>query len=217
MKKVMSGIILFSFLFLVKINGQKIETNLLNQEYWKIEAEFPDSTFFNWNNKKVKMDSKGGVTLWLNQKLKGHYIIEYDRKINLTDSYFPRISDINQFWNAQLSNDYSFNTNGRFSNYDNFQMMYFGFGGNSNKTTRFRYYNGQGERVLLKEYLDKQHLINSTKIYHIKTEVNKNQTSVWINNVLYFQDSSTKLNSGYFGLRMTWSSQTISNFKITKF
>ena len=41
---------------------------------------------------------------------------------------------------------------GRFPNYHGLRLYYVGYGGNMNKTTRFRRYSGTGERPLLPEH-----------------------------------------------------------------
>jgi rhamnogalacturonan endolyase len=87
-------------------------------------------------------------------------------------------------------------------------------GGNTNSTTRFRKYEGNGERTLLQEYTDASHLLKPNKNYHIKIEVLNGITSFWVDGICYFNyKDPSPLSEGYFGFRSTWSRQEISNFR----
>jgi rhamnogalacturonan endolyase len=98
--------------------------------------------------------------------------------------------------------------------YDSLQLYYVGMGGNTNSTTRFRKYEGNGERTLLQEYTDASHLLKPNKNYHIKIEVLNGITSFWVDGICYFTYKDTSpISEGYFGFRSTWSHQEISNFK----
>lgn len=183
---------------------------------WAIELQDKAASSIKPYGDSLLIDSKAGATVWLKKKLSGNIVIEYDRKVLMNDSVLnKRLSDVNQFWMAtDLGNKDPFHFSGRFADYDQLSLYYFGFGGNSNKTTRFRKYQN-GNRTLLKEYKDKAHLLISDKTYHIKTAVVGNHVLVWIDGQLYFNYTDNKvLGEGYFGFRLTWSAQLISNFVV---
>lgn len=165
---------------------------------------------------KLVIDTRGGVTVWLNKQLKGNILIEFDRKVIVADGENDRLSDLNMFWMASDShNPEFFSRTGVFEEYDSLLLYYAGIGGNNNTTTRFRKYTGDGTRLLLQEYDDPEHLLSPDHTYHIKIEVFEDVTSLWVDGVLYFTFSDpSPLLEGYFGFRSTWSHQEISNFRV---
>lgn len=190
--------------------------NGLDSGKWIAEiAPQPASKVYVRNGKLV-LDTKGGVTVWLNMPLSGNYIIEYDRRVILDSGVNDRLSDLNQFWAASdMRNDHLFTRDGVLERYDSLQLYYVGMGGNTNKTTRFRKYQGNGERTLLQEYTDASHLLQPNKTYHIKTVVQNGATSFWVDGVCYFTYTDpTPLRKGYFGLRSTKSRQEVDNVVI---
>jgi rhamnogalacturonan endolyase len=188
----------------------------LNSKTWiaEIEPSAGNSVVYTKNNALV-LDTKRGVTVWLNQYLHGNIQIEFDRKVLVDSGKNDRLSDFNQFWMAtDPHNKNLFTRNGKFEAYDDLQLYYVGMGGNTNKTTRFRKYDG-GQKPLIKGYLDKQHLLLPNKIYHIKIMVKDKVTSFWVDDVCYFSYADPKpLTGGYFGFRSTWSRQEIKDLKI---
>ena len=190
----------------------------LNAKTWIAEIEpKPNaiSKVYTSNNALI-IDTKGGVTVWLNKLLKGNIQIEYDRQVLVDTGKNDRLSDFNQFWMAtDPHNANLFTRNGKFEAYDNLQLYYVGMGGNTNKTNRFRKYLVNGTKPIIKEYLDAPHLLKANTVYHIKTIVNKGVTSFWVNGECYFTYTDPQpLISGYFGFRSTWSRQEIKNLKI---
>lgn len=187
----------------------------LDTSEWVIEKEAIDGSSVYVHQGSLFLDTKGGVTVWLNKKLSGNVEIEYTRKVVVDSGKNDRLSDVNQFWMAKdPANPNLFTRNGKFEEYDNLSLYYLGFGGNTNKTTRFRKY-GNGKRALLNEYLDKEHLLLPDHEYKIKTVIQDGVTRVWVDGKLYvdFADPSP-LKEGYFGFRSTWSRQEIKDLKI---
>jgi rhamnogalacturonan endolyase len=187
----------------------------LDETVWIPEiAPLPDSKVYCMDNKLV-LDTKGGVTVWLNKLLKGNLIIEFDRKVIMEGGNNDRLSDLNIFWMAKdPRNADLFKRNGVFERYDSLRLYYAGMGGNNNTTTRFRKYEGDGIRTLIKEYLDNDHLLKPGHVYKIKIVVKDGITSFWVDGNLYFTfKDSSPLRDGYFGFRSTWSHQEISNFR----
>jgi len=162
------------------------------------------------------LDTKGGVTVWLNNKLSGNIRIEYTRKVLVDSSTNDRLSDLNSFWMAtDPRNDNLFTRKGVLESYDSLRLYYVGMGGNSNSTTRFRKYDGTGERILIKEYRDSAHLLQANKIYHIMIEVKDKIVRYWVNGEMFFEYTDPfPLKEGYFGFRSTKSRQAIDNIKI---
>jgi len=189
----------------------------LDSNIWIPEiAPLPDSYVYTQNQKLV-LDTKGGVTVWYNKPLSGNFSIEFDRRVIVGNGKNDRLSDLNCFWMASdLRNPNLFTRNGVLEKYDSLQLYYVGMGGNSNSTTRFRKYEGNGERTLLKEYKDALHLLIPNHTYHIKIVAKKGITSFWVDGVCYFTyNDPSPLRQGYFGFRSTWSHQEISRFSYT--
>jgi rhamnogalacturonan endolyase len=183
---------------------------------WVIEmAPLRGSAVYTKDNKLV-LDTRGGVTVWLNLLLKNNIRIEYDRKVLMAGEGNDRLSDLNNFWMASdPRNKNLFTRNGVLESYDSLQLYYVGMGGNSNKTTRFRKYAGNGERRLLQEYTDSTHLLQANKVYHIAIVVKDGVTSYWVDGRRYFfYNDPAPLKEGYFGFRSTKSHQEISGFKV---
>jgi hypothetical protein len=188
----------------------------LDTTEWLTEIDpAPDDAVFSKNG-KLTMDTKSGVTVWLNKLLEGNIQIEYKRTVLVNGNTNDRLSDLNQFWMAtDPRNSMLFKRNGVFSQYDSLQLYYVSIGGNSNTTTRFRKYDGNGNRILLQEYKDAAHLLKEDKKYTIKIILEDNVTSFWEGDECYFIYSDpAPLRKGYFGFRSIHSRQEIEDFKI---
>ena len=108
-----------------------------------------------------------------------------------------------------------FTRNGVLESYDSLQLYYVGMGGNSNRTNRFRKYEGNGERRLVGEYTDTAHLLQANKTYHIAIVVKDGATSFWVDGQCYFNyKDPAPLQKGYFGFRSTKSHQEVSKFRV---
>lgn len=188
----------------------------LNQNNWIVEVDPQPNSSVAISNGRLTINTAGGATVWLNKILKGDVQIEYIRKVIVNNGVNDRLSDLNQFWMAQTTEGNAFFTrNGRFEEYDDLALYYVGVGGNSNTTTRFRKYSGNGERKLLGEHTDRRHLLNANQEYAIKITVVGNTTSFFVDGERYFSYvDSTRLHQGYFGFRSTYSHQTIDNVRI---
>ncbi|TDE12818.1 DUF6250 domain-containing protein [Dyadobacter psychrotolerans] len=190
----------------------------LNTKTWKVEMVPGPTASVSTKNGKLIIDSPGGVSVWLNQKLSGNISIEYDWKVIADGGKNDRLSDLNQFWMAvDPKNANLFTRNGVFEAYDSLRLYYVGMGGNANTTTRFRKYHGNGKRQLLKEYTDKEHLLKPNQTYHIKILVLNGQTSFWVDGERYFEyNDENPLTEGYFGFRSTWSRHEIDHFQVSR-
>lgn len=189
----------------------------LSTQRWTIEAQHPD-TQVSAEHGQLLIDSSEGVTVWLNQPLAGAYRIEFDRQVLVNGGRHDRLSDLNLFWAARdPRNPNLFTRGGALAEYDNLELYYIGMGGNDNSTTRFRHYNGEGERVLLGEYTDAAHLLQANRVYQLRIDVDARGTSFWVDGELYFHARHThQPAAGYFGFRTVTSRQVISDFRVSR-
>jgi hypothetical protein len=183
---------------------------------WVVET--PDSPHSKVEIEKGKLviDVDNGATIWFKTKLSGSILIEYYRKVLMNNGHNDRLSDLNQFWMAtDPRRENVFTRSGVFSEYDSLRLYYAGIGGNSNSTTRFRKYQGTGERTLLFDLRDEQHLLQPNKNYLIQIVVYDGTTKVFVDGELYFSfKDDTPLTEGYFGFRTVKSHQEVDNFKV---
>lgn len=165
---------------------------------------------------QMVLDVANGVTVWWTQKLKNKWRIEFDRTIPMNNQKNDRLSDFNVFWQAtDPKTGTLMGRNPAFENYDSLRLYYVGFGGNANTTTRFRKYQGNGERTILAEYTDATHLLMPNKTYHCRIVFKKQTMRFYIDDVLFFNFKDKKsLKSGYFGFRTTQSRHLIDNFRV---
>ena len=183
---------------------------------WVIEIPSTPGSKVSTSNSKLLIDVDGGATVWLNRKLSGNVMITYKRKVVVDTGKNDRLSDLNQFWMANdPRNKNLFTRSGTFTDYDSLLLYYVGIGGNSNTTTRFRKYTGSGERVLLSEYTDKEHLLQPNKTYLIKIVVYNGVSKFFVDDKEFFsfQDSNA-IAGGYFGFRTTESRHEIDEFRV---
>ncbi|HKJ40813.1 MAG TPA: DUF6250 domain-containing protein [Sunxiuqinia sp.] len=185
-------------------------------ENWVVET--PDSPYSKVDIEKGKLviDVDHGATVWLNKKLSGNILIEYHRKVIMNNGHNDRLSDLNQFWMASdPKQDNVFTRSGTFREYDSLRMYYAGIGGNTNSTTRFRKYLGDGERTLLFDLQDEHHLLKPNKVYLIQLVVHNGITKVFVDGEQYFSFTDDQpLTEGYFGFRTVKSHQEVNDFKV---
>jgi len=183
---------------------------------WIIETPKHKDSKVYVNNNKLIIDVAAGATVWLNKPLSGNYMVSYKRKVIVDKGLNDRLSDFNQFWNASdPKNSNLFTRTGVFEEYDQLSLYYIGMGGNTNKTTRFRKYYGNGTKPLLKEYTDKEHLLQANREYLVVLIVKDGLSEFYVDGIRYFSFKDEKpLVSGYFGLRTTESRQEIRDLKI---
>jgi len=162
------------------------------------------------------LDTQGGVTVWLSKYLDGNIEIRYDWTVVVDGRKNDRLSDLNQFWMAHdPENPNLFTRKGVLEEYDSLALYYVGMGGNTNTTTRFRKYPGNGTRVLVREYLDPEHLLAPNHTYKIKILVKNGVSEFWVDGVRYFYfKDPAPLTKGYFGFRSTKSRHFIDNFQV---
>lgn len=184
--------------------------------HWRVEQEDPQRTLVQAEPGQLTLESAAGLTVWLDHPLSGAYRIRFVREVRLAGRPYDRLSDLNQFWAASdPANPNLFTRSGVLNEYDDLDLYYVGMGGNWNSTTRFRYYNGRGQRQLLGEFTDAQHLLQPNRQYEIVIELGSGGTRFLVDGEPYFQARyAAPPAAGYFGFRTVWSRQVITDFAI---
>ena len=167
-------------------------------------------------NGRLILNTAGGVTVWFKPRLEGNIRIEYDWTVLVDSGRNDRLSDLNQFWMATDPLDTNlFKRSGKFERYDSLSLYYVGFGGNSNTTTRFRKYHGDGTKPLLQEYLDSRHLLKANHPYHIMITVVDGRTTFSVDGEVFFDFvDATPLKKGRFGFRSTAARHGVGGFRV---
>ena len=206
--------------FLIK--GYKTDKLIYSNDFERMSDDLVVETPANRNSKvytadnRLHIDVAAGATVWLNKKLSGNYLLQYTRTVRVDTGVNDRLSDFNQFWMAtDPKNSKVFTRSGVFEEYDSLSMYYIGMGGNTNKTTRFRKYYGDGRKPLLHEYSDADHLLKANKEYKITLVVKNGLHEFYVDEEKYFSfKDNDPLKEGYFGFRTTQSRHEIKEFRI---
>ncbi|POY39621.1 hypothetical protein C3L50_10700 [Flavobacterium alvei] len=182
---------------------------------WNIEFEKPETSSLKIIDGKLDVSTSIGATIWFETQLSGNIMITYDVKLIDEGGAFDRVSDMNAFWMATDPLNPEIERDGKFASYDDLNLYYAGVGGHYNTFTRFRKYNGVDDKPILKEYSDKDHLLEGNKTYSVKIIVNKGRIQYFLDNKLYwdFQDEKP-YQKGFFGFRTSKSHQQFDNFKV---
>lgn len=202
---------------------------------WFMEAESTDSKLTILKDGTIDIIAPKGLTLWNKKKMKGNVRIEYDARIVVEENNemkWNRLSDLNCFW---MATDPSIKggsvlkkakeRRGIFINQYALSLYYVGYGGNHNKTTRFRRYNGNSKGItdvayrpaILREYTDSNHLLKPNHWYHIILQQDNGHVRYWIDGecIVDYLDT-TPLTHGYFGFRTTLSHAQLKNFSYSR-
>lgn len=176
----------------------------------------------------LEITSPKGLTLWYNRRLTGDYEISYRVKMLMQGGKYDRLSDLNCFWAANdpehPDNLFARSKwrNGIFQRYKTLSLLYVGYGGNHNSTTRFRRYFAKAAdtsdaiaRPVIKEYTDKAHLLLPNKWYYIQIRVEKGVTTYRINGEELFRlPVKGNEGDGYFGLRLLENHVLFTGFQV---
>lgn len=174
--------------------------------------------------------SPDGLSLWYKERLTGNYEITYRVKVVMADGEYDRLSDLNCFWGANdpqhPDNFFARSTwrNGVFKNYNTLDLLYVGYGGNDNQTTRFRQYHGEYYGVddarikpILKEYADAVHLLKPNHWYEVKIRVENGITTYGMDGEELFRlPIADGKGDGYFALRLWQNHVRITDFRVKK-
>lgn len=183
---------------------------------WKTEFDEPALSSIKIIDSKLDIRTSKGATIWFKKKISGNIMISFNASVIDAGGSNDRVSDMNAFWMAtDPANENIFLRDGKFGSYDNLNLYYAGIGGHNNTFTRFRKYHFDGNKPVLKEYTDKEHLLTGNTNYSIKIIVNNGHIQYYRNEVLFwdFHDEAP-YKEGYFGFRTTKSHQQFSNFKV---
>jgi hypothetical protein len=171
---------------------------------------------------RMDIDVAAGCTVWFKPPLAGNVLIEYDVTVISAGGPNDRVSDLNCFWMATdpAHPDDLFaaaaQRAGVFENYDSLSLYYVGYGGNTNTTTRFRRY-GSGQREMLGEYTDAEHLVIPNHTYHIQLVACEGVIEFYRDGQrLFHYEDPAPLTHGHFGLRTTQSHLTMDNFRVRR-
>lgn len=188
----------------------------IDLQNWIVETPNSPHSKIAIEDGKLDIDVEDGATVWFKHKLSGTILIEYQRNVIMNGGHNDRLSDLNQFWMASdPRNENLFTRSGIFAEYHSLQQYYAGIGGNYNSTTRFRKYQGTGERTLLFDLQDREHLLQANKNYLIQIVVYKGTTSVFVDGERYFFFKDDEpLSEGYFGFRTVKSHQVVEDFRV---
>ena len=173
--------------------------------------------------------SPDGLSLWYKHRLTGNYEISYRVKFVLENGKYDRLSDMNCFWSANdpaYPDDFFTRSrwrNGEFKNYNTLNLYYVGYGGNENKTTRFREYHAEYYGVddtkvkpVLKEYTDAARLLKANEWYEIRIRVANGVTTFRVNGEeLFSQPLAKGKGDGYFALRLWQNHVLFTDFKVS--
>lgn len=186
----------------------------LDTSNWIVEKQKADSEIVIVKNGKLLIDTYGGATIWYKKELSGNIRITYKRKVMVDGGKNDRLSDLNNFWMATDPNGNMFARHGGFAEYDSLNMYYVGMGGNYNKTTRFRKYNG-GDKKIIEEFTDSLHLLQANKEYFIEIVIKDGLVTFSVDGIVFFSwKDDQPLTHGYFGIRSTRSRQEVDEVNI---
>jgi hypothetical protein len=203
---------------MLALDAQAASRNLAQDDFrrfdpqrWAVEAEAGNAAAaVSVERGALLLRADRGLTVWLRQQLIGHYEISFTRTV-LADG---RLSDLNFFWEAQLPQ--GFTQSGKLEEYDKLKLFYAGIGGNTNSTSRFRYYDGSGARNLLQEYTAPDYLLKAGHGYRVRIVVDARGTRLYVDDKEYFNAPGPLLGGGYFGFRTTQSRQKVEHFAVRR-
>jgi hypothetical protein len=173
----------------------------------------------------LEIEDAGGCTAWWREKLVAPVVIRYEATVIDAGGPHDRVSDLNCFWMASdprradlLAPGHG--RTGKFDEYDALRTYYVGQGGNTNTTTRFRRYAGDGRKPLLPEHdrRDPASLLEGNRPYRITIMALADGTVRYLrDDVLVFEfKDPAPLKEGWFGFRTIQSHLRIRDFSIRR-
>ncbi len=188
---------------------------------WKIE-QMPGGSV-QLTGGRLEIDDKAGCTVWFKKELAAPVAIEYDVEVIGAGGPNDRMSDINCFWMAQDPENpkdifaESKARGGKFSNYNPLQLYYVGYAANNNTTTRFRRYDGEGNKPLLPEHDLRGYTLEPGTKLHIKIIAAGETNQYWVNGEKIYDIKDPKpYRQGHFGFRTVKNHIMIDNFRVYK-
>jgi len=176
------------------------------------------------NDGKLEIEDAKGCTVWFKHKMEAPVMIEYEVNMIQAGGPLDNTRDLNCFWMAIDPNyptDIFRNKSrtGQFKTYDYLRLYYVGYGGHRNTQTRFRKYNGLGEKPLLP-----QHDLSREEFMIPPNQTMKIQIVVLGNRTQYIRDGEVIFDfydrepyaEGWFAFRTVDNHMTADNFKVTR-
>jgi len=194
-----------------------------NTDDWITELQAESGNRVGVNMGALEIDVPMGATVWFKHKLYGDILIEYQAIVLDSGGANDRVSDLNCFWMAsdpRNTDDLFFSprkASGKFHDYDTLQLYYVGMGGHNNTKTRFRRYNGKGDKPLLPEHdlEEKTDLIFPNKSYQIQLVAMGSQVQFFRDGELVYDFiDESPYTQGWFGIRTIHNHMTIDDFKV---
>jgi hypothetical protein len=172
----------------------------------------------------LAIDDAGGCTVWFRAEITAPVVITYEATVHNGGGPHDRVSDLNCFWMATdpAAPDGSvlaatMQRTGALAEYDRLRLYYVGYGGNSNTTTRFRRYTGNGERPLLPEH-DLQaakFLLRGNCTYRLTLVAAGGRAQFLRDGEMIFDYADPQpLTRGWFGFRTVHSRIDIRHFRV---
>ncbi|MCZ4694784.1 Tat pathway signal sequence domain protein [Ancylomarina euxinus] len=194
-----------------------------NSDDWITELQAESGNRVGVNKGALEIDVPKGVTVWFKHKLCGDILIEYQATVIDSGGTNDRVSDLNCFWmasdprNADDLFDSPRKASGKFQDYDTLRLYYVGMGGHNNTKTRFRRYNGKGEKPLLPEHdlEGKTELISPNKSCQIQLVAMGSQVQFFRDGELVYDFiDESPYTQGWFGIRTIENHMKIDDFKV---
>lgn len=192
-------------------------------ERWAVE-QMPGGTVVR-GPISLEITDAAGATVWWREKLTVPVVIRYELTMVAAGGPHDRVSDGNCFF---LATDPAapggcpfapgHGRTGRFADYDSLRTYYVGMGGNTNTTTRFRRYAGDGSKPLLPEHdlTAAKYLLEPNRTYRIEIRVGADGLVKYRRDgeVFFSWRDPSPLREGWFGIRTVKSHQRIANFRV---
>lgn len=200
------------------LHAENVEDDLSD---WVVEQRSGGRTFL--KDGQLEISDSRGCTIWFKEKLEAPVLIQYEPTILSGTGPTDNVRDLNCFWMArdpEHPDDIfarSEERGGDFNQYNTLRLYYVGYGGNHNKTTRFRRYKGTGEKPLLPEHdlRDPEYMITPDQTMQIQIIVYGNRTLYLRNGEVVFDfTDDDPYTDGWFGFRTVSNHMTIDNFRV---
>lgn len=193
------------------------------EKSWVVE-QMPGGTV-EFAGGQVEIVDTAGATVWWTEKLRAPVVIRYELTMIAAGGPHDRVSDANCFF---LATDPTapdgcpfapgHGRSGRFADYDSLRTYYVGMGGNTNTTTRFRRYLGDGAKPLLPEHdrQEREFLLEPNRVYQIEISVSADGLVEYRRDgrIFFSWRDPQPLREGWFAFRTVKSHQMIRGFRI---
>ncbi|HYC71212.1 MAG TPA: DUF6250 domain-containing protein [Opitutaceae bacterium] len=199
------------------------QSSAVREKRWVVEQMPGGSVKARGND--LEIEDEAGCTVWWTAKLRAPCVIRYEVTLVAAGGPHDRVSDANCFFLAtdpRVPDGRPFapghGRTGKFEDYDSLRTYYVGMGGNTNTTTRFRRYAGDGTKPLLPghDLQEKKHLLQANRAYRIEIRVGADGTVEYRRDgELFFSwRDPDPLREGWFGIRTVKSHQLIRSFSV---